>query len=112
MDPYNDFSLNNPIPPNQVADILLQNFQSHYNGNKAPFGLYIHPVWLGKGDGTAIPDGTAKLAAMNKFLDSAMGNPNVWMVTNQQVLEYSKNPVPASELANQWYMKCFYKPTQ
>ena len=65
-------------------------------------------MWLTTGT-PGIPDGSKKLAAMNSFLDKAMANPDVWMVTSSQVIEYMRNPVPASQLGSQPYMQC-YKP--
>ena len=104
MDPYNDPNTS----PAQARDSLLSTFRAHVSGNKAPFGLYVHPTWLGTG--VTIPGsnatGTDKLAAMNRFLTDAMATPNTWMVTNAQVVEYMKNPVPASQLASQPYMQC------
>lgn len=32
--------------------------------------------------------------------------PDVWFVTNQQLLQWMKNPVKASELGKQDYMRC------
>lgn len=39
-------------------------------------------------------------------IKSITSKPDVWVVTNAQLLQWMKNPVPASELANQDYMKC------
>jgi hypothetical protein len=104
MDPYNDPNTS----PDQARQTLMNTFNAHASGNKAPFGLYVHPTWMG--DTVTIPGsnatGAAKLAAMNKFLSDAMATPNTWMVTNAQVIEYMKNPVPASELTSQPYMQC------
>lgn len=106
MDPYNDFDLTNPISPKQVTDDLMTAFNIHYRGNKAPFGVYMHPLWLGPEIPGAVPDGVPKLAAINKFLDQATANDDVWIVTNYQIIQYMKNPVPSSELGNQDYMQC------
>ncbi|KAJ3302652.1 hypothetical protein HDV03_004772 [Kappamyces sp. JEL0829] len=84
MDPYNDYDITNPIKPSVAASTLLANFQTHYTGNRAPFGLYVHPLWLGPAIPPSIPDGAAKLAAMNGMIDSIMKNPDVWMVTGSQ----------------------------
>ena len=35
-----------------------------------------------------------------------MSRPDVWMVTPSQLIEYMKNPVSASQLGNQPYMRC------
>jgi peptidoglycan/xylan/chitin deacetylase (PgdA/CDA1 family) len=110
MDIYNDYSITNPIPPEQVTSTLLTNFNEHYNGNRAPFGIFTHPVWLGPAIAGAIPDGSQKLAAVNRFLDQAMRNPNVWIVTGQQLIQYMRNPVPASQLGSQSYMQCTESP--
>lgn len=40
------------------------------------------------------------------FIQSIASKPNVWFVTNQQLLQWIKNPVKASELGNQPYMQC------
>ena len=104
MDPFNDPN----TTPEQAYESLISMFRQHTNGNKAPFGLYVHPHWLGAA--VTIPGnpatGAEKLAAVNKFLTEAMDTPNTWMVTNAQVIQYMKNPVPASELSSQPYMQC------
>ncbi|KAF9423958.1 hypothetical protein BGZ94_008114 [Podila epigama] len=91
MDPHLDANGNNAA----VAEWLRNNFDRHYNGNRQPFGIYLHPVHLGKA-----------VDVYNEFFKWVQTKPDVWFVTNQQLLEWMKNPVPASELANQEYMKC------
>lgn len=49
-----------------------------YNGNRAPYGLYIHTPWL-------TPD---NIQAANNFLDYALGLNNTWVVTVRQVIEW------------------------
>ncbi|KAF9433596.1 hypothetical protein BGZ76_009239 [Entomortierella beljakovae] len=78
-----------------VAGWLTKNFDRHYNGDRAPFGIYLHPVHLGNA-----------ASLYTSLFTHARANPDVWFVTNQQLLEWMKNPVPNSELANQPYMKC------
>lgn len=109
MDPANDFDITSPVSPQQAGADLLSTFNTHNAGNKAPFGLYVHPVWLGAAQ-PGIPNGTDKLAAMNKFLDLALATPDTWMVTVSQLVEYVKNPVSAADLASQPYMQCTAKP--
>ena len=108
MDPYNDPTINAPLSPESVTKLYLDNFNENYRGNRAPFGVYTHPVWLGPAN-QAIPEGRQKLAAVNKFLDQAQSNPDVWIITNAQLIQYMKNPVPASELGSQPYMTCVKK---
>jgi hypothetical protein len=74
-----------------------------------PFGVYLHPVWIGP-TAPAVPDGSKKYAAVSSFLDYAMSQPNVWMITPSQLIEYMKNPVSASDIGNQPYMQCNNSP--
>ncbi|KAJ3122117.1 hypothetical protein HK098_003096 [Nowakowskiella sp. JEL0407] len=105
MDPFNDPTVTAPEKTEDVVSDMLSAFNARYAGNRAPFGVYLHPVWYGKAQ-PSIPEGSGKLAGVNAFLDAAMKNPDVWMVTGQQLIEYMKKPVPASQLASQPYMDC------
>lgn len=33
-----------------IFEMMKRNFLVHYNGNRAPFGLYLHAAWLHKGE--------------------------------------------------------------
>ncbi|KAI8979711.1 hypothetical protein BDF20DRAFT_871225 [Mycotypha africana] len=79
-------------------------FDKHYNGNRQPFGIYVHPTHLTTYPG--LPDPSDMLNGVLEFIQEIASKPNVWFVTNQQLLEYMKNPVKASELGNQTYMQC------
>ncbi|KAF9170083.1 hypothetical protein BGX21_009348 [Mortierella sp. AD011] len=83
------------IPSDIVADVLRKNFDRHYTGNRAPFGIFLHPVHVGNAT-----------QLYNDLFSYARSFPDVWFVTNQQLLEWMKNPVPASQMADQPYMKC------
>ncbi|KAI9365104.1 hypothetical protein BD770DRAFT_119398 [Pilaira anomala] len=76
-------------------------FDKHYNGKRQPFGIYVHPTQLTLTDETKV-----KLEALLKFIKEISTKPNVWFVTNQQLLQWVKNPVKASELGAQDYMQC------
>ncbi|KAF9109618.1 hypothetical protein BGX27_007399 [Mortierella sp. AM989] len=78
-----------------VSTWLKNNFNRHHQGNRQPFGIFLHPVHVGNAT-----------ALYNEFFSWAAGQSDVWFVTNQQLLEWMKNPVPASQLASQEYMKC------
>ena len=77
-----------------VKGWLQSNFNRHYNGNRAPFGIYLHPVHVGNATDL-----------YNEFFAS-IAKPDVWFVTNQQLLQWMKNPVPNSQMVDQPYMKC------
>lgn len=53
-----------------------------------------------------LPDPKPKLDGLISFVKSIAEKPDVWFVTNQQLLQWMKNPVKASDLANQAYLKC------
>ncbi|KAK4512848.1 uncharacterized protein ATC70_003556 [Mucor velutinosus] len=79
-------------------------FDKHYNGNRQPFGIYVHPTHLTTYAG--LPDPKDMYNGVIEFIQSIAQKPNVWFVTNQQLLQYMKNPVKASELGAQDYMQC------
>ncbi|KAF9545564.1 hypothetical protein EC957_010873 [Mortierella hygrophila] len=81
--------------PEVVNTWLRKNFDRHYNGNRSPFGIYLHPVHVGNAT-----------QLYNEFFAYARTFPDVWFVTNQQLLQWMQNPVPSSQLADQPYMKC------
>ncbi|KAG0233375.1 hypothetical protein BGW42_007459 [Actinomortierella wolfii] len=79
----------------KLNKLLRDNFNRHYTGDRAPFGIYLHPVHVGN-----------SAQVYNDFFKEVLAKGDVWFVTNQQLLQWMKNPVPASELGNQEYMKC------
>ncbi|KAF9360162.1 hypothetical protein BGX34_007917 [Mortierella sp. NVP85] len=78
-----------------VAGWLKNNFNRHYQGTRQPFGIFLHPIQV-----------KDSVKMFNEFFSWALNQKDVWFVTNQQLLEWMKNPVPASQLADQPYMKC------
>ncbi|KAI9483884.1 MAG: hypothetical protein EXX96DRAFT_500390 [Benjaminiella poitrasii] len=87
-----------------VTNWSTTNFERHYNGNRQPFGVYVHPTHLTNYPGTA--DVSDLKNSVVSFIKSLEGKPDVWFVTNAQLLQWMQNPVPASQLADQPYMKC------
>ncbi|GAA95193.1 uncharacterized protein L969DRAFT_42705 [Mixia osmundae IAM 14324] len=93
MDPYLD-----DANPDNVLAKLKSTFLTHYNGNRAPFGLYMHPIHLAS-DYPGVPKPALQINMLNEFLSWAQDLPGVWIVTNQQLLAYAKNPQTLSNLA-------------
>ncbi|KAI9492169.1 hypothetical protein BDB00DRAFT_765932 [Zychaea mexicana] len=93
-----------------VATWTSTNFERHYNGNRQPFGIYVHPTHLTTFPGVPQTPGSEDPEVMKKAvvdaIQSITSKPDVWVVSNAQLLEWMKNPVPASQLAEQSYMKC------
>jgi len=59
----------------------------HYHGNRAPFGIWLHPAWLSTQD---------RISTLNKYLETMLSLPDVYVVTMSQMLSFLKNPVPVS----------------
>jgi len=106
MDPWLD-NANGEGKVNDTATLeyMKATFTAHYNGNRQPFGLYTHPIHLSTTyPGLSAPKNT--IAMINEFLDWAQMQQNVWIVSNEQLLEWVKNPVPVSQLNTFEALKC------
>ncbi|KAG0746336.1 hypothetical protein G6F57_000077 [Rhizopus arrhizus] len=90
--------------PSDVTQWSNAAFEKHYNGNRQPFGIYVHPTHLTTYPGLADPKDMYN--GVISFIQSIAAKPDVWFVTNQQLLQWMKNPVKASELGSQDYMQC------
>ncbi|KAI7868079.1 hypothetical protein BDF14DRAFT_1796138 [Spinellus fusiger] len=91
--------------PQAVTKWSTDAFEKHYNGNRQPFGIYVHPTHMI----STIPGGPNHQVlqdTMLSFIKSIAQRPDVWFVTNQQLLQWMKNPVKASEFGQQPYMQC------
>lgn len=78
----------NMDPQGDLYEAYKQEFDRNYNGNRAPLGVYIHAAWLMN---------PTRNAAMHSFIQYALSKPDVWFVTPTDVLDWIKNPVPASQ---------------
>lgn len=83
-------------PPGDIYKVLEENFNMNYLNNRAPFGIFLHSTWF---DAAGVNAGI-----MNKFLEWAMAQPNVWAITTKDLIRWMQAPVPASQMA-QW-LKC------
>ncbi|KAK7028430.1 family 4 carbohydrate esterase [Favolaschia claudopus] len=106
MDPWLD-APNGGSKPDDAATLtyMKDTFTAHYNGNRQPIGLYTHPIHLS----TTYPGVNASKSTIdmvNQFLDWATAQQNVWIVSNEQLLAWVKNPVPVSQLNNVDALKC------
>lgn len=67
-------------------EILVRNFHYHYDTNRAPFGMHMHPSFFSWG-----PAGDHMNAA-KKFLKYAQDLGDVWILTASQVIAWMKDP--------------------
>nr|AYX80514.1 chitin deacetylase 6 [Spodoptera exigua] len=89
------FAINSPDLFNETLwfQFILNNFERHYFGNRAPFGVSLL-------EGVIYPFPQV-LSALERFLDVINNLDDVFMVTSDEVIEWVKNPVPISQYRTQ-----------
>ena len=81
-----------PAPTTEEGwfELLMDNFENHYYGNRAPFEVHATPAWYFM---TGNP-----LQAFNTFLDKIQSLPEVYIVTQSQMLAWVRSPTPLSKV--------------
>jgi len=76
-----------PHPESEFLDLLKYNFTNHYDGNRAPMGLFLHYYWL--------ENEPWRIGVINQFISWALTNfePNVWFVSSHALVEFMRDPV-------------------
>ncbi|ORX89556.1 glycoside hydrolase/deacetylase [Basidiobolus meristosporus CBS 931.73] len=90
--------------PETVLQWLKDNFNRHYNGNRSPFGIYLHPAHISKSPGINYPQDQVRM--LKEFASWASQQADVWFVTNQQLLSWMKNPVDKTKMGDFAAVKC------
>ncbi|KAF8641134.1 hypothetical protein AX17_000776 [Amanita inopinata Kibby_2008] len=106
MDPWLD-NPNGQSTPNDTATLeyMQKTFTDHYEGKRQPIGLYTHPIHLSTTyPGVQVRNSTINM--INAFLDWAQEQQDVWIVSNEQLLDWVMHPVPASQLSSINSLKC------
>jgi hypothetical protein len=80
----NNTFLNDAMDYRTFDEDVQDNFERRYYGNRAPFGIYLHANWLEE-------NGIALREWIQKTLDTY---DDVYFVTNMDLLQWMKNPVP------------------
>ncbi|KAI7844629.1 hypothetical protein COHA_001719 [Chlorella ohadii] len=70
-------------------NIMKQNFDAAYSGNRAPIPIFIHTPWL---------QDKESLKGLKRFVDYALAQPDTYLVSIRQLLAWMQNPVPADQL--------------
>ncbi|KJA28359.1 hypothetical protein HYPSUDRAFT_155525 [Hypholoma sublateritium FD-334 SS-4] len=106
MDPWLD-AANGASAVNDSATLayMQSTFTDHYNGNRQPIGLYTHPIHLSTTYPGVNPS-KSTIGMINAFLDWAQQQQNVWIVSNEQLLDWVRHPVPISQLGDLASLKC------
>lgn len=83
-------------------DLMMNNFLKHYNGNRAPFGLFAHSALFYRNP-TAVP-------AYKAFLDKLATLKNIYIVTISQLIDWMKQPTPLDQIASFTPWQCTQRP--
>ncbi|KAL4421300.1 hypothetical protein ABPG75_010591 [Micractinium tetrahymenae] len=71
-----------------VFTFLKEAFDASYNGNRAPFPLFVHTPWIEEFD-----------QGLRAFVDYAATKPDVYFITVRQLLAWMQNPVPKDQMS-------------
>ncbi|PPR08240.1 hypothetical protein CVT24_001282 [Panaeolus cyanescens] len=106
MDPWLDAANGaSKINDQDTLEYMQSTFNAHYSGNRQPIGLYTHPIHLAANyPGVNTPKSTINM--INAFLDWAQEQQNVWIVSNEQLLDWVQHPVPVSQLDRVSSLRC------
>ena len=83
----------------QILAVMQQNFLSHYNGNRSPFGIYLH-VDMFFNWAVNTTEAQARRDLLIQFFQFAQQYENVWIVTLSQLIDYMKNPVTVDAVSS------------
>ncbi len=84
---------------NQVVSLWKENFLSRYNGNRSPYGIFLHAVW--DTQWLSNPQHKAwRIGALNEFITWALQHPDTWFITCNDLVDYMLNPAEAAEAAS------------
>ncbi|TRY74589.1 hypothetical protein TCAL_01640 [Tigriopus californicus] len=73
----------------EIYEILMTNFNRHYNSNRAPLGLYFHTTWF---------KDKKNRRAFRKFLDQMVSRNDVWVVNNYEAIQWMQSPTPQAQM--------------
>ena len=69
-----------------IQKIFTQNFLEHYTKSKAPFPLFFHAAWFF--------NRPHRKEGFLKFIDSILALPDVYFVTSQELIAWTRYPEP------------------
>lgn len=80
---------------NDIYTVLKQNFDDHYNGNRAPITISIDVKWLNK---------TSNAKALRKFIEYTLTKSDTFYSTTIDLVHWMQNPTPLKEIGD--YLTC------
>jgi len=81
-----------------IQKIFTQNFLKHYTGDKTPFPLFFHAAWF-----RGRPH---RVAGFLKFIDSILALPDVYFVTSQELIQWTRFPEPLESVHSSSTFHC------
>jgi hypothetical protein len=73
-----------------IQKIFTQNFLEHYTKSKAPFPLFFHAAWFFNRN--------HRKEGFLKFVDSILALPDVYFVTSQELIAWTRFPEPLPQV--------------
>ena len=77
------------IHADSMLDLLVENFNTQYNGSRLPFSINFHTPWM-NADGYS--------AALGEFLEYTRHFEDVYFITYSELVAWMRNPVPLSKM--------------
>lgn len=92
---YFDTCVNKTVHVDETYRYIMDNFRSHYHGNKAPFGLHMHVAWFREPN---------NMEAMYRAVSDMLRYDDVYIVNVKQVIAWMKTPTNTTDLEyfRQW----------
>lgn len=82
-------SCNSPPDEQAVYELIMSNFKRHYESNRAPFPMAYHSAWF------TTPH---HKAGFLRFIDEVLQLGDVYFVTNQQALQWMRQPTKLAHI--------------
>lgn len=92
-----------PETSDETFELINRSFLDHYNGNRAPFGIFAHYAWISSSQ--------ARRNGYIKFLDYLATMKDVYIVSISRALEWVQHPTPTANLSNFEAFKVAVKPS-
>eukprot|EP01105_Mastigella_eilhardi_P010045 TRINITY_DN2350_c0_g1_i7.p1 TRINITY_DN2350_c0_g1~~TRINITY_DN2350_c0_g1_i7.p1 ORF type:complete len:283 (-),score=61.97 TRINITY_DN2350_c0_g1_i7:36-884(-) len=84
------------VSDEELLAFYMHSFDVHYATNRAPFGVFWHPITIDQG----------RVDVLLQFLSYATSFPNVFYATEGEVIQWVQNPVTAKRFRHQGGFGC------
>ena len=84
-----------------IQKIFTQNFLKHYTGDKTPFPLFFHAAWFRSRN--------HRVTGFLKFIDSILALPDVYFITSQELIQWTRFPEPLESVKSSSTFHCNFQ---